>query len=136
MKLALTLILAVFVLLSCKKNDTPPGPKPIDNNALQGKWVLSEIKAANGDTSKPSNMEDITFSLPNQYLKSRNGLPIDKGTYSFSTGVVPGGETKNVIIFSSATYPNGNSNVIELTGDTLSISDFVTYNAKTSIYTR
>ncbi|MEP6682464.1 MAG: hypothetical protein ABJA35_04355 [Parafilimonas sp.] len=63
-------------------------PRPIDNNALQGKWVLTETKSANVGTDKPLNEEVITFSLPNHYLTSRNGLWLNEGEYSFSTNIV------------------------------------------------
>jgi hypothetical protein len=48
------------------------------------------------------NEETIEFSLPNNYHTKRNGLPIDGGTYSFSTSIVSGGQTKNTILFSAS----------------------------------
>ena len=135
MKYLLTLMLIMSMLSSCKKSGASADPKSIDNTMLQGEWVLAETESANGGINKPLNKETITFKLPNHYHTSRNDIALEEGEYSFSTGIVYGGKTKNIIIFSSQPYVH-TSDVIEISNDTLYMSDFLTYNAQTSIYTR
>jgi hypothetical protein len=127
--------LILLNLWSCKKDavSTPA----INNDMLQGEWILQSTQSPNGDPSVPTNQETILFQEPDHYTETLNGMKIDGGSYSFSTDIVTGGVTKNVIFLSSG---YGNSNkieyVIDLKDNTLLLSDFVVYDAQTLVYTR
>ncbi len=127
----------LFNLYACKKDSASTTVPAINNDELQGEWVLQSTQSPNGSSSIPTNNETIVFQKPDRYTETLNGMTTDDGIYSFSTGIVTGGITKNVIFLSSA---NGNliktEYVIDLKDNTLRLSDFIIYDAQTLVYSR
>ncbi len=127
--------LILLNLYSCKKDAA--SISAIDNDRLQGEWVLQSTQSPDGDSSVPMNQETILFQEPDHYTETLNGMTTGAGSYSFSTDIVTGGVKKNVIFLSSG-YGDLNKieYVIDLKDNTLLLSDFVIYNAQTLVYTR
>jgi hypothetical protein len=96
MKKTLILMLAVFALAACKKNNGGQAPGGSLNSKLIGRWELRETMGGFKDsTYAAGNGTIIQFKSNNTYSHFTKGVQDDQGTYQYK---------KNGITFSGTQY--------------------------------